>query len=273
MIFATFYFSGTGNTKWVVEQFNVLIEKKANQAKAYCIDRFYEIKKESIKDIVESATYIGFAHPIYGANIPPIMNDFIWLLMDIITEEKIPVKPLYILNTFGYINAFGPFAAQKIISKECFTLIAYGNIRLCNNISTHSHRSTPITKEKLDIRKKKAIIELNKLINTVLSSEKRIKGIGPYLLPGIMIRKISKAKIKNHYQVLSIQKSTCTECMLCVKKCPTNSILYQDGAFSFVAECTACMRCYNFCPTASVLVDGIYTNPKEFLRYRGPSQL
>lgn len=272
MIFTTFYFSGTGNTRWVVEQFNSILNESSHQTAAYTIDNFNQRSREDLTDIINKSSYIGLAHPIYGANVPPIMKEFMYLLMDIIHVERIPAKPLYIINTYGYINAFGPFAAQKLLSKECFDLKAYSNIKLCNNVSTYKHKTAPITDEKLRIRKQRAIVELRRLIQDILSCKRHIKGIGFYLLPGIVIRKISKHSVRTHYQALSVQASTCIECMLCVQKCPVNSISFMNGHFSFTAKCTACMRCYNFCPTASVLINEVFTAPQDYARYRGPGK-
>lgn len=272
MIFTTFYFSGTGNTKWVVEQFNSILNETSHQTASYAIDKLNRISKEEIADIIKKSAYIGLAHPIYGANVPPIMKEFISLLADIVHVEKIPAKPLYIINTFGYINAFGPFAARKLFGKECFNIKAYSNIKLCNNVSTRSHKTAPITDEKLSIRKQRAIAELHKLIQDILSSKKHIKGIGFYLLAGIIIRKISNQSVKSHYQALSVQMSTCTKCMLCVQRCPANSISFANERFTFSSKCTACMRCYNFCPTASVLINETFTDPQEYFRYKGPGK-
>lgn len=270
MIFSTFYFSGTGNTKWVVEQFSSIVSKASHQSTSYSIDHFDRISKEELTRIIKESTYIGLAQPIYGANIPPIMKDFADLMMNIIKLEQIPAKPLYLINTFGYINAFGPFAAQKWLRKDCFCLKAYCNIKLCNNVSTHSHKTAPLTEEKMLRRKQQAINELQSLVNDILSCEKHIRGIGFYLLPGIIIRKISKQSVKNHYKQLSVQINTCTKCMLCVQSCPTNSISFENGHFYFSDKCTACMRCYNFCPTSSLLIDGFFTDPQEYFRYQGP---
>ncbi len=272
MLFTTFYFSGTGNTRWVVEQFNRILNENSLQSKSCTIDNFNCISKEALTDLLKQSTYIGLAHPIYGADVPPIMKDFIYLLSNILRAEKSPAKPTYIINTFGYINAFGPFAAKKLLDNECFNLKAYSNIKLCNNVSTNSHKTPPITEEKLNIRKQAAVAELRKLVQDIQSGKRHIRGIGFYLLPGIIIRKVSNQSVKSHYKVLSVQTNTCTKCMLCVQRCPTQSILYVDGQFVFSDKCTACMRCYNFCPTASVLIDGIFTDPQDYFRYKGPEK-
>lgn len=270
MLFTTFYFSGTGNTKWAVEQFRSLVIQSGHQAKLYSIDNFKGWASEDLIKIFKESTCIGFANPIYGADIPPIMKAFIRFLTDSLKNKKIHSKSFYVINTFGYVNASGPFEAKKLFGKDCFRLMAYVNIRLCNNISTYKHKSKLASIEKQRVRKAWAVDELKILIKRLLSSKKYIKGIGPYLLPGILIRKMSEKAIQNNYQSLSIQAKTCNRCMICFKNCPTHCIKLNDKQFEFSAECTACMRCYNFCPTSSILINGIFTDPKEYFRYRGP---
>ena len=89
-----------------------MMNATSHQAVSRAIDNFDQMSKEDLTDTIKRSTYIGLAHPIYGADMPPIMKEFACLMMDIIKSEKIPAKPFYIINTFGYVNAFGPFAAQ-----------------------------------------------------------------------------------------------------------------------------------------------------------------
>ena len=270
MLFTTFYFSGTGNTKWVAEQLERIVVQSGHQSKLYSIDNFdRSAEADFIKELKES-TYIGIANPIYGADVPPIMKRFIMWLTDCLKSAEIYSVPLYVINTFGYVNAFGPFEAGKLFDQDCFKMMAYVNIRLCNNISTYEHKSKLVSVETQKIKKKRAIGELQTVIERLLSSQNHIKGIGLYLLPGYLIRSKSGNSIQNHFQSLSVQENTCNRCMSCVHNCPTHAILFQNQQFQFTAACTACMRCYNFCPTASILVNGKFTDPKEYFRYRGP---
>ena len=77
MRFTTFFFSGTGNTWWVVKEFTEFPSKNGNNAEMYSIEN-NQIKDFSIlSELLEKSDAIGFAYPIYGANIPPIMREFI----------------------------------------------------------------------------------------------------------------------------------------------------------------------------------------------------
>ena len=47
-------------------------------------------------------------------------------------------------------------------------------------------------------------------------------------------------------------KDSCTGCGSCVKACPLNNIVLQDGKPSWGAECTHCMACICTCPAQAI---------------------
>jgi Dissimilatory sulfite reductase (desulfoviridin), alpha and beta subunits len=274
MVVTTFYFSGTGNTKWVVEQFHHILKDKGHTDNMISIDRMEEISDETLQNMIQQSDWIGFANPIYGANIPPIMRKFICRLNQLMQRNKEKHKPVYIINTVGYINAFGPFAAKKLLEHSFFSLRIYINIQLCNNISTPKHKSKPLKKEEFQKRKEIAVTQLKELYEKMLLNQDHITGIGPYLLPGIIIRYIFKHGVTDNYASLSVRKESCIHCMRCVENCPTGSIRYNElEEFEFLPTCTACMRCYNYCPKCSIQIDNQYADPNYYHRFRGPDLL
>ncbi len=269
MKFTTFYFSGTGNTKWVVEEFDKIVINTLNDSEIISIESIDNNNFSFLIEKIKNSDFIGFANPIYGGNIPPIMLTFIKNLIKMVENENIAIKPVYIINTFAYVNGFGPFCAKKLFKKSCFKIISYINIRLGNNISLPNFRVKLTDKAILNKRKNIAIENLISSVDLILKGKKKISGIGPYLIPNILIRKKSIIAIKNNYNVLSINCDTCSRCMKCVNSCPTKSIKYENNSFSFLSSCTACMRCYNNCHSYSILFQGKYVDPDLYERYHG----
>ncbi len=198
------------------------------------------------------------------------MRKFIQQFLSFAKSKKYS-KPVYFILTVGYINAFGPFKAGRLFSGTGLRLVSHTNITLSNNISTPKIKADLIGPEELEQRKKRAALELEEAADAIIAGKKRIKGFGPYLIPGIMIRKVAKKGIKENYKDLSVRRETCSRCMQCVDRCPTGSIRYSDGSFTFLPSCTACMRCYNNCPTYSILFEGKYADPEIYTRYHGPN--
>lgn len=265
MKFSTFYFSGTGNTRWAAAEFTKMIQDQGHQAELYSIDIGVQLSDGQIRAIVADADAIGFANPIYGGDIPPIMRTFIHRVVGLIGPLA-TAKNVYVINTYGYVNAFGPNETQKLLAGSGLTLSAYVNIQLCNNVTS----SKPLDRAKLAQRMVRGRQELNRLADRLIAGRKRIRGHGPQLLIGAMIRKKIPEAIAKFYQTLGVDRAICTRCMVCVKNCPTGSIRLKGDKFVFSAGCTACMRCYNFCPTGAITIDGVVADPHTFPRYQGP---
>lgn len=265
MKLTTFYFSGTGNTRWAVYEFARIVGEKGHQADVVSIDIQTRLSDDQIRAIVAEADAIGFANPIYGGDIPPIMRAFISRVVDLIGPLAL-AKSAYAINTYGYVNAFGPTEMQKLLDGSGLLLSAYVNLGLCNNVTG----SKPLDRAKLAKRMVKGQKELNHLADCLIAGRKRIKGHGPQLLIGALIRKKVPEAIAKFYQTLGVDGARCTRCMACIDNCPTGSIRLTGKKFVFSAGCTACMRCYNFCPTGAITIDGVRTDPHKFPRYQGP---
>jgi len=266
--FSIFYFSGTGNTRWVVQQLNKIIIDKGHQGELFTLDNL-DMKDDLLIDILLGSDYIGIAHPIYGANIPPIVRTFITRIKNLLANEKRYEKLMFVISTFGYVNGFGPIAEKKLLSDTGFKLISYLNIRIFNNISTPKIKSKEISRVILEKRKRNAKRKMVKMVERVITRRRYINGIGPYLIPGIIIREIAKKRIENHYKTLSVNLDSCNQCMMCGDNCPTSSIVFECNQFKFLSTCTACTRCYNFCPTYSIEIDGILADPNIYRRHHG----
>ncbi len=264
---STFYFSGTGNTRWAASEFTKIIQEKGHQAELFAIDIGNHLTDEQIRTIVNDADCVGLANPIYGADIPPIMRTFISRLIGLIGELT-TAKRAYVINTCGYVNAFGANETKKLLVESRLELTAYVNIRLCNNVTG----SKPLDRAMLAKRMVRGSQELNCLADCLIADHKRIKGHGPQLLIGAMIRKKVPEAIAKFYQTLGVNRSTCTRCMVCVNNCPTGSIRLKKDKFIFAVGCTACMRCYNCCPTGAVTIDGVVSDPQKYPRFRGPEE-
>jgi Pyruvate/2-oxoacid:ferredoxin oxidoreductase delta subunit len=226
-----------------------------------------ELSDDLVKK-VRQTDYVGFAYPIYAADIPRNMRDFIKGLILSLQGEKLRTQAFFIC-TFGYVNGFGPFNAAGLL-RGSMKMKAHLNLRFFNNVSNPALKAKMPDERKLKRTLENARKKLIRLAGELASGRRVITGIGPYLIPGIIIRNtVGKAR-DNHYKGLSVDMSRCSHCMRCVRECPTGSIRYEDGVFSVLPTCVACMRCYNFCPRAAVLSSGVYADPEVYQRYRGP---
>jgi len=258
-----FYFSGTGNTKWVVNKFKEL--DTDNLTRIYSIEE----KIDDLKMVIEENDMLGFAYPIYAASMPAIMKRFFIKVNGIIKDNDYS-KDIFFMSTAGYADTFGPYAPVKIINSKNLNLKGYASIKILNNVSTPKSKFNPASKEKLIERLKMAEIKIKKIVDDLTANKKYID-LGLYLVSGVM-RKTLRNALKDGYKSFSVDDNLCIKCMKCVDECPTKSIEYRDGKFKFLPKCTMCHRCYNFCPQYAILIDNIYASPDEYFRYRGPEE-
>lgn len=267
MKFLVFYFSGTGNTKWAVNELKNTIISKGHECRIHSIDT--EIF--NLENIVNETDIVGFAFPIYGCNIPNIMKKYINQFPDNLNAQG--RKTAFVLTTSGYIDGFGPISAGKILKRNGFNLVGYINVKMSNNISTPKIKADFIESKEMKIRMGKGKKEIEILIGKLIGKKRYIKNTGIYLVPGMIIRKATTGAQKNNYLALSINQEKCSKCMLCINNCPTKSIFVSDKEMKFLPSCTACMRCYNFCPSYAIYHEGRYADPLIYKRYRGPQGL
>lgn len=263
MIATTFYFSGTGNTKWAAEQLHKTAENKGILSRLYSIEQ----KSTDLNGLMNDTDVIGIAFPVYAMNIPEIMKQFLARLNQTLAPGAAPL-PLFVLTTVGFADGCGPYEVVSRFSPRTVKLTGYAGLKICSNITTPVARADPLPPGELQKRLETAKNKINALVDALAAGKKKIEP-GVYRIA--LFRKQMSAMPKKAYEQLSIDAKTCNSCMTCADNCPSDAIKRNDaGKLDILSGCTACMRCYNFCPTASVWHSGVYADPKEYVRYRGP---
>jgi NAD-dependent dihydropyrimidine dehydrogenase PreA subunit len=166
--------------------------------------------------------------------------------------EKIPKntfvnKPSFIISTVGVINAFGPFIIRKRLNTLGIKLKWHYVYYTINNT-----KNKKATKEMLDLKHTNKNNSFLKFINNIIKNEPYIKGVGPWLIGGYLVRLILKKPIEYHYKTFRVDTSICSNCLLCVRKCPMGAITYDENKYCFSNKCTTCFRCVNRCPKNAI---------------------
>jgi len=253
---ALFCFSGTGNTRWVCDRFaEEGARSGALQTTVIALDQDFLDGFAGFP--LGDYDRLGLAHPIYGANLPPLVRRFAALL----EARLVGGTDLFVLATYGFVNGLGPWAEQNLFRR--LRIRQYVNIRMPNNITTPKVRVAMPGPEEVAVRKTQALVLLKEAAARVVSGRKWITGLGLFLLPGIAIRRFAKSAIADHYKQMSVDTARCTLCMLCVTGCPTHAIRFDQGKLHFTSACTTCTRCYNTCPAKAILIEGTYADPKD----------
>ena len=265
MKIAVFYFSGTGSTWWVVQQFKKIAENRNHIINLYNIEKAGEFDTQNI---ISELDIIGFAYPIYGSDMPKIMKSFLNNQMKKIEiEHKLPVL---VLTSMLFFSGDGALLPRKFLDRNKFELKWTKNISLTSNISIPGFKVNPISQEKLNRRMKKAEDIMEKFVLDIENDKKRLRiqwGIAGWFLGGI--QRIFERSM-GYVIKFSADSERCIKCLKCVKECPVENIVYDEISekIIFNNNCTWCMRCYTRCPTQAVLVRGRYCDPKKFKRLK-----
>lgn len=245
------YFSGTGNSKYIAEQF----AEKMN-IKAYSIEQELEFA-----DIFNTADTIAVCYPIYGSCVPRIMREFVKRYQDIFASKKLIIFCTQMLFSGDGARAFArliPNCEQRVIYAEHFLMP--------NNICNFA--LFPM-REKEKVKKPlKALKKLDEICLDLQNGIVKKRGWNVFSTLLGKTQNIAYPKMEAQARASFSADDTCIGCGLCVKNCPTNNLEMVDGKVIQKGNCTLCYRCVNLCPKQSCTV---YFKKKPKKQYKGIS--
>ena len=236
------YFSGTGNTKYVLELF---LKKLSESSYTIC-----SIEEDNILDYIKQANEIVIAYPIYYSSLPKIVNDFLDTNIELFRDKKI-----FIITTMGMFSGDGSGLAQRKLKKVNAEIIGGLHLKMPDNICDVNL----LKKSKVENANiiKQAEIYIDDSVSTInkglevkqgLSFASHIAGLfGQRLYFGHIVKKYSD-KIK-------IDDEKCIKCNKCVSLCPMENLELKDRVYT-LNKCTMCYRCVNLCPTQAITLIG-----------------
>lgn len=233
-----YYFSGTGNTKFIVEHIvSRLSDRKINVETYHIEDGLEKIKKEKTK---------MFVFPINSQATCP----FIWKSL-----KRLPAgngEKIFILITLNESSAIES-SLYKLFKKKGYKPVYYSEVSMPNNMVNGT-----IDIENDKIRVKKALEKCDVIVDDIISGKSKwiseFKGskMVSFLsrntsLPWFFMRLIFK---------LEVNKKACVNCGLCKKQCPVGNIYKLNKELKHNRKCEFCMRCIASCPNKAIYIKG-----------------
>ena len=221
------YFSPAGHTKTVTR---MILSKLSD--KKECVDLTDPGKRPEYGFTEDEAVVVGV--PVFAGRVPAKAAERLKKLHGRQT-------PAVLIVTYGnraYEDAL--IELKDILTAQGFRPVAAAAISVQHSIVTQIAQDRP---DKNDKKKMKQFcIQLKEL----LEQTKSCYEIGDLEVPG------------NHpyrpYHTSSIKikvGSECTNCGLCIRKCPVQAISRTDPKIMDEERCTACMRCISVCPAGT----------------------
>jgi len=239
-----FYFSGTGNSRWV-----------ATQLSDYFSDTLYQMGEYERKETplapefeVKSDEKIGFVFPVYSWGVPPVVLQFI----DDMQLKGYCNQLVYSIMTCGDECGYSDrmfckaIEAKGLASKHIYSVImpnCYISMKGFD-VDSKDIQIKKVEQTKADLPKLITAIESNQPID-FYQKGKRFIGIKS----GLIYKMFAKYSLTDKPYTCG---SECNSCGKCAKTCPVKNIELVDGKPVWKGNCTQCLACIHICPTKSI---------------------
>jgi ferredoxin/flavodoxin len=248
------YFSGTGNTAWVVDQLAAHLVELGEQVQAVSCE---EITPHDPR--LQGGNMLGIAFPVHGSWAPKNFRAFL--------GELPPGKglPLFALASAGYAGGDAAWYAARPLAARGYQPFLYANLFMPNNLLY------PVPEpEKVQKIVDKAGRKIARLAAKIHTQRRHVEGVHPWgWLIGLMQRPLAEPVERWMLRQLFADEG-CTQCGWCADHCPVGNIQVEAGGVRFGEACILCMRCFHQCPEQAIQWTDLTRNASVFRRYPGP---
>lgn len=260
-----FYFSGTGNTRYVCDHLVSSMDRSSWKTQSRSI---VGLTGKDRDQFLTDSDVIVLAYPIYGSDMPENMRNFIWNL----PEGK--GTQVAVLCTQMLFSGDGASILFRTLKKKGYVQRWSWQVNMPNNLCI---KGSPL-KQSADYEvheKTKLAAARTKIDRIVRDIEQNRRRIGDHsilhFLLGMTQRPASRLFMTSSFQNgLDVDPLKCVSCGKCVRNCPEQTISMDNERIEFIDRdrCLTCFRCLNFCPASAITYRGAVKEPL----YKGPTR-
>ncbi len=230
-----FYFSGTGNSRWVAQELARLLG-----------DTIVSIPEARDMYFDDKAPQAVWVFPIYSWGVPPVVRKYIKKLI------MTPGIPHYLVCTCGDdIGLAHMMWRRDIIKEECGEIRGMYSVRMPNSYTLMKGFDVDdlaIAEWKLTTAEER-VKEIARRIASGDSSVDVVKGKYPWFKTKILyplFKRFCMSPRPFH------ATDACVGCGKCACECPMKNIMMSDGKPAWGKNCAMCLRCYHTFPHHAV---------------------
>ncbi|MGM9972410.1 MAG: EFR1 family ferrodoxin [Anaeroplasmataceae bacterium] len=236
------YFSGTGNTKFCVEELCKSIDEGI---KIYALE-----DADIINKILESEEII-FGYPTQFSNIPYMVREFIVSNKTIWKNKKI-----ICLSTMGLFSGDAAGCSARLFKKFGAKILGGIHIKMPDSVCDNKalkHTLEENIKIVNDAKKK-----IHKLANKIKNNKYPHDGcIWYHHIAGLFGQRLwFYGKTNKYSKKLKVDHNLCIKCGKCINNCPMNNLYFKDNKVESYNKCTMCYRCVSKCPNKAITILG-----------------
>lgn len=237
-----YYFSGTGNSKYVANKLGELMKDEVREIPCCEIDKDCES--------------LGIVFPVYAWGLPKVIDEFIGSL------RGVKAKYVWTVMTCGDDMGFADKVMRRGLVKNGLKLDAAFSVQMPNTyvcLPGFDIDSDDVARKKVEDTDKKLHLIAEKVGKKETTTDVH-RGVMPFTKTYILRPLFNSTLVTDKYFKTN---ADCNKCGKCAKECPLKNIVLTDKAHSpeWKGLCTGCLRCYHQCPQHA-LHFGSMTNNK-----------
>ena len=229
------YFSGTGNSEYVAKRIGTILDEDT-------VNLFEKIRSQDYTKLHSNRPWVIVA-PTYAWRIPRILQQ--WLEKTALNGSK---ELYFVMTCGGNIGNAGKYLQKLCTSKSmnykgCFPILMPENYIAMFSTPTKEEALKTIEQAESEIDKAADLIKNGQKFPqpALTSKDKTNSGIINTLFYPLYVH-AKKFYVKN----------TCISCGKCAAVCPLNNIHMKEGKPIWGKTCTHCMACICRCPTEAI---------------------
>ena len=248
-----FYFSGTGNTKWVAQQ----LAEATGDPLLFIPE---ELQKGDLTYTLKSGEALGFCFPTHGWQPPRIVREFIRRAQFTVESPSSLNPHPSSLNPYCYaVTTCGDNMgeAMTILNRE---LQRHG-IQVVSQFSVimpESYVCLPFmytdSPEREATKKAAASQLLPHIIDVIQHRQAGVieleRGATPRLYSYVIGGYFNRHMITD--KKFTVDADICTRCGRCSQACPVANIQGTPPQWQHNGQCTMCLACYHHCPVHAI---------------------
>lgn len=244
-----YYFSGTGNTyavaKGIAEGLNGRLVSMASAVKE--------------KEIQTEAECVGLVFPIYYANAPNIVRALIPRM------TGLSGKYVFVACTYGGGKGYAVKTVKELLKEKGGEIAAAYGVHMPQNAFLKPREDHGVLYGKSEDMIKRICRNTRERRRGFWATEGLIDLVQRPLTPlfrGMFRRYLAETaqggkdesdmdmiyRLDRLFQI----RDTCTGCGLCVRVCPVDNIVMEQGRPVWNHRCENCLACYNLCPNKAI---------------------
>ena len=227
-----YFFSGTGNTRLVVDEMTTYFQNNNISVQLFPIEKKNEIATDHM---------IGLAFPVAMFST----YQFIWDFLKSIPETNQDTE-VFMVDTLAAISGGIVSPLYFLLKKKGYKPVAAKEIIMPSNWNK---------KENSEVKDKKIVEkglkQARQYAHDILYGIGKWKHIPlPNLLSKFSLSDKPWQSMRKKFS-LRIDANKCIKCGICYRLCPIENITMEHFP-EFSDRCQLCMRCINFCPTNAI---------------------